>query len=120
MDEILTKAVGKDNVIERPFLENGNIGIGRVKEYVSPNGKIYVLESHNCSAGNVTRLYMQNEDKHLRAYLHPDGTFRLNSYSNENSHFNTTAKGKRWMERSKFLVRKTNKKSETTAKTNSF
>ena len=106
LDEILTKAVGEDKVTERPFKENGEYGVGRIKEYLSPNGKVYVLEAHESSNGIITRLYMTEKDKHLRAYLHSDGTFRLNSYTTKDSHFETTAKGKRWMEKSKFLTNK--------------
>ena len=102
LDEILTKAVGENNVKERPYQANGvKDAIGRIKEYASPNGKIYVLESHSSPKGVVTRLYMQDKDKHLRAYLHADGTFRLNSYTSDEAHFATTAKGKRWMEKAK-------------------
>lgn len=102
LDDILTQAVGTDKVTERPYLENGIKGKGRVKEYLSPNGRVYVLESHDSPKGIITRLYMQDKDKHLRAYLHADGTFRLNSYTSDEAHFSTTAKGKRWMEDSKF------------------
>ena len=102
LDEILTNAVGEGNVKERPYLENGIKSKGRVKEYKSPNGRVYVLEAHDSPNGVVTRLYMHDKDKHLRAYLHADGTFRLNSYTSQEAHFDTTAKGKRWMENSKF------------------
>ncbi len=102
LDDILTKAVGTDKVKERPYLENGIKGRGRVKEYLSPNGRVYVLESHDSPKGVVTRLYMHDKDKNLRAYLHADGTFRLNSYTSDEAHFSTTAKGKRWMDESKF------------------
>lgn len=103
VDEILTKAVGEGNVYERPFTATPLHPRGRIKQYTSPNGRIYVLETHEVLGKNVTRLYMQDKDKHLRAYLFPDGTFRLNSYKSEEAHFITTAKGKRWMEKSKFL-----------------
>lgn len=103
IDEILTKAVGEENVYERPFRATPLHPRGRVKQYTSPNGRIYVLETHEVLGKNVTRLYMQDPDKHLRAYLFPDGTFRLNSFKSEEAHFTTTAKGKRWMEKSRFL-----------------
>ena len=104
LDEILTKAVGGEHIIERPYTENGIKGRGRVKEYTSPNGRVYVLETHDSPKGIITRLYMHDKDKHLRAYLHADGTFRLNSYTSAEAHFDTTAKGKRWMEKSKFAA----------------
>lgn len=104
LDEILTKAVGEKKVKERPYIENKKVAKGRVKEYYSPNGKVYVLETHDSPKGVVTRLYMHEKDKHLRAYLHADGTFRLNAYTSEEAHFSTTAKGVRWMESSKFLT----------------
>lgn len=103
IDEILTKAVGEENVYERPFKSTPLHPRGRVKQYTSPNGRVYVLETHEVLGKNVTRLYMHDKDKNLRAYLFPDGTFRLNSFKSEESHFITTAKGKRWMEKSRFL-----------------
>lgn len=109
VDEILTRAVGEENVYERPFKATPLHPRGRVKQYTSPNGRVYVLETHEVLGKNVTRLYMHDKDKHLRAYLFPDGTFRLNSFKSEESHFITTAKGKRWMEKSRFLNNGTTK-----------
>ena len=107
LDEILTKIIGEENVKERPFKPMECMSKGRVKEYSAPNGRIYVLETrlHN-EEGYITRLYLTHRDRDLRAYLYPDGSFRLNSYAMRNSHFETTAKGKRWMENSPFLTGK--------------
>lgn len=114
LDEILTAAVGKDNIVERPYvtsvqrrdgkvIRSRNYARGRVKQYKSPNGKVYVLEAHEAQRGIVTRLYMYDKDKHLRAYLFPDGSFRLNSFRLSDAHFRTSNKGIRWMESSPFL-----------------
>ena len=107
LDEILTRTVGKENVKERPFKPAECMSRGRVKEYKASNGRVYILETHlHKEEGYVTRLYLAHRDRDLRAYLHPDGSFRLNSYGMSLSHFETTAKGKRWMENSPFLTGK--------------
>lgn len=110
LDEILTNIVGKENVAERPYLENGLITRGRVKcYYVSENTK-FVLETHPAPNENaITRLYIANEDKNMRAYLFPDATFRINSWGMNLAHFDTTAKGKRWMDASRFHKNTPNK-----------
>ena len=102
LDEILTNAVGESNVVERAFVTNEAHKKGRVKHFHSPNGRVYVLEAHDSPTGNVTRLYMFDKDKNLRAYLFPDGTFRLNSYATSDAHFLTSRKGKAWIDKSEF------------------
>ena len=107
LDEILTNAVGESNVVERAFVTNEAHKKGRVKHFHSPNGRVYVLEAHDSPTGNVTRLYMFDKDKNLRAYLFPDGTFRLNSYAMSDAHFITSHKGKAWIDKSDFNINKT-------------
>ena len=50
---------------------------------------------------------MFDKDKNLRAYLFPDGTFRLNSYAMSDAHFITSHKGKAWIDKSDFNSNKT-------------
>lgn len=103
VDEILTKAVGEQNVTERPFRTSRLHPRGRVKKYQAPDGKTYVLETHEVLSNNVTRVYIEGPKSEMHAYLFPDGTFRQNSFREKEAHFTTTSKGKRWMEKSRYL-----------------
>jgi len=112
LDEILTKFVGKNNVVEETFKPNGRIPIGRKKIYIINEREKLVLECHSKenAEGYVTRLFdiidpvngnLQSRKKFpLRSYLMPDGSFTEYVHYNPKAHLDSGNFGLNWINQS--------------------